>query len=280
MIKFGPSGFCDEFSQSHKSTEEMPKWLEEHGLSAYELSFTNGVRMTNATAEKFGKLFFEKNIEVSVHAPYFINFANPDPEMIEKSNLYIVSCLQKMKFLHSKKLVFHPGTMMKMTREEAFLNTYNNIKKLISVLDEYGFKDYYLCPETMGKHGQIGTVEEIAKICTIDERIIPTIDFGHVNSFHGGILKTEADFDNIFETLKKHLGDRFNKIHIHFSKIKYGPKGELCHLTFEDEVFGPNFEHLVNSLNKYGIDACVICESRGAQTKDAVTMKNIYLSAK
>ena len=149
------------------------------------------------TAEKYGKLFSAANIEVSVHAPYYINFADPDPLMIEKSNGYIIESLKRMEKLGAKKLVFHPGTQMKMTRDEAFNNTYNNIKNLITVLDEQGFKNYILCPETMGKHGQIGTVEEIAKICAIDERIIPTIDFGHVNSFNQGSLKTEEDFDKV-----------------------------------------------------------------------------------
>ena len=276
MIKFGPSGFCDDFLAIHKSTEEMPEWLVSHSLDAYELSFTNGVRLSDETAEKYGRLFEEKNIEVSVHAPYFINFANPDLLMIEKSNQYIIASIQKMKFLNAKKLVFHPGTMMKMTRDEAFKNTYNNIKNLIEVLDELGFKDYYLCPETMGKHGQIGTVEEIAKICTIDDRIIPTIDFGHVNSFGLGSLKTEADFENIFQIFKDYLGDRFNKVHIHFSKIKYGNKGELCHLTFDDTEYGPDFEPLAKVLKKFNVSASVICESRGTQTRDAVIMQNIF----
>ncbi len=276
MIKFGPSGFCDEFSKNHKSTLEMPDWLVEHRMKAYELSFTNGVRLSDETAAKYGELFKEKQIEVSVHAPYFINFANPSAEMIEKSNGYVISCLQKMKYLGSKKLVFHPGTMMKMTRNEAFENTYNNIKNLMTILDEMGFEDYFLCPETMGKHGQIGTVEEIAQICAIDDRIIPTIDFGHVNSFGLGCLKTEEDFEQVFEIFKKSLGDRFKKVHIHFSKIKYGQKGELCHLTFEDKEFGPDFEPLAKVLKKYNIEANVICESSGTQTKDAVRMKNIY----
>ena len=276
MIKFGPSGFCDDFSEKHKSTEEMPKWLIEHDLTAYEISFTNGVRLSDETAEKYGKIFDDANIEVSVHAPYFINFANPDPIMIEKSNMYVVSSLEKMRFLKAKKLVFHPGTMMKMTREEAFTNTYNNIKNLLKVLDERGLKDYYLCPETMGKHGQIGTVEEIAKICALDERIIPTIDFGHVNSFGLGCLKTEKDFEEVFHVFKKHLGERFNKVHIHFSKIKYGKKGELCHLTFEDAEYGPNFEPLAEAIKELGIDATIILESRGAQTHDAVLLKQIF----
>lgn len=276
MIKFGPSGFCEDFSLEHKSTEEMPEWLKKHNLDCYEISFTNGIRLSLETAEKYGKLFKDANIEISVHAPYYINFANPDPIMIEKSNGYIIESLKRMKFLGAKKLVFHPGTQMKMTREEAFENTFINIKNLINILDDMGFQDYYLCPETMGKHGQIGTVEEIAKICAIDERIIPTIDFGHVNSFNGGSLKNEEDFAEVFEILKKYLGDRFKKVHIHFSKIEYGKKGEIRHLTFEDDVYGPEFEPLAKVLKNYHIDACVISESAGTQTKDATIMQNIY----
>ncbi len=278
MIKFGPSGFSEDFAKEYNSTEKIPQWLKMHGLNCYELSFTNGIRLSDETAKKYGEIFFENNIEISVHAPYYINFANPDPEMIEKSDMYIIASLQKMQHLKAKKLVFHPGTKLKLSREEAFENVYNNIKQLILRLDERGMSDFILCPETMGKHGQIGTVEEIAKICTLDERIIPTIDFGHVNAFGLGLLKTEADFESIFETLKKYLGERFNKIHIHFSKIQFGEKGEIRHLTFADTEYGPDFEILAKVLKKYDVEACVICESAGTQTQDAVIMKNILTS--
>ena len=77
MIKFGSSGFCYGFMKKHKSSSEMPTWLKRHKLSCHEMSFTNGVRITNETCEKFGKLFKKANIELSVHAPYFINFASP-----------------------------------------------------------------------------------------------------------------------------------------------------------------------------------------------------------
>ncbi len=276
MIKFGSSGFCYGFMKKHKSSSEMPTWLKRHKLSCHEMSFTNGVRITNETCEKFGKLFKKANIELSVHAPYFINFASPNPIAIEKSNMYIIASLQKMKYLGAKKLVFHVGTLLGKPRDEAFSRTYENIKNLLSILDEYDFGEYYLCPETMGKHGQIGTIEEIAKICALDERLMPTIDFGHINAFGGGCLKSEEDYENVFETLKKYLGDRFNKIHIHFSKIQYGAKGEIRHLTFKDNIYGPEFEPLAKVLKKYNVEACVISESSGTQTKDAVAMQKIY----
>ncbi len=276
MVKFGPSGFCVDFEEKYKSTEDMPKWLAENGLSAYELSFTNGIRLSDETAQKYGEIFKNAGIEMSVHAPYFINFANPDELAIEKSMLYIMQSLAKMKFLGAKRLVFHPGSLTKQTREIAFQNTLKNIKLLIERLDEQGFDNFILCPETMGKHGQVGTVEEIAQICAIDQRIIPTLDFGHINSFGLGSLKTEEDFENVFMLLKKHIGDRYKTVHIHFSKIEYGQKGEIRHLTFEDNIFGPEFEPLAKVIKKLGIDATIICESNGTQTRDAKFMQKIY----
>lgn len=278
MIRFGPAGFSGDFAEKYNSTELIPDWLINHELGAYEYSFTNGIRLSDETAIKYGKLFKEKNIELSIHAPYFINFANPDELMIEKSINYIITSLKKMKLLGAKKLVFHPGSLLKLSRDEAFSNTYNNIKNLVEVLKTQNDlpDEYYICPETMGKHGQVGTVEEIAKICTLDEHIIPTLDFGHINAFTLGTLKTEKDYENVFLLLKKYLGDRYKKVHIHFSKIEYGSKGEIRHLTFEDDRFGPEFEPLAKVLKKHNIDACIISESAGTQTLDAIIMKNIY----
>ena len=277
MIKFGPSGFCDDFLVNHSSSEEIPDWLIENNLDAYEYAFNKGVRITDEKALKIGEVFKNKGIELTVHGPYFINLANPDEMMADKSKGYIIDSLKKMKLLGAKKLVFHPGSLTKSSREEAFSLVLKRLEELVKLLDEYGFNDVYICPETMGKHGQVGTVEEVAKMCAIDKRIMPTLDFGHINSFGLGSLKTEDDFRQVFMTLEKYIGDRYKNVHIHFSKIMFGAKGELKHLTFdENDGFGPDFEPLAKVLKELDINATIICESRGSQTKDAVKMKNIF----
>ncbi|MBO4539152.1 MAG: hypothetical protein J5781_02665 [Clostridia bacterium] len=58
----------------------------------------------------------------------------------------------------------------------------------------------------------------------------------------------------------------------------YGSKGEIKHLTFEDTVYGPEFEPLCEAILKLGLEPYIICESDGTQAEDTVTMKNIYLS--
>ena len=47
------------------------------------------------------------------------------------------------------------------------------------------------------------------------------------------------------------LGEEKTKnTHIHFSKIMYGAKGEIKHLTFADDVYGPEFEPLAEIIIK------------------------------
>lgn len=278
MIKFGPSGNCDWFYENHKSTLEVAKWLSEIGLDAYEYPFTRGVNLSDENAKKLGEEFKKYNIEVTAHAPYYINLANPDDMMIAKSFGYLLDSVLKMRLLGCKKLVFHPGSMMKLTREQAQENIKKNLKAFVELLKEKGINDVYLCPETMGKHGQMGTVEEIAELCAIDEMIIPTLDFGHINSFCGGSLKSPKDYEEIFLKLKAKLGDRFNNVHIHFSKIEYSAKGEVKHLRFDTDTenYGPCFEDLVPVLKKYNIQGEVICESHGSQSRDALIMKQKF----
>ena len=66
--------------------------------------------------------------------------------------------------------------------------------------------------------------------------------------------------------------------HVHFSKIEYGARGEIRHLTFEDERFGPEFPPLAETLKKLKLEPYVICESAGTQDEDALEMKRIYSS--
>jgi len=284
MISFGPSGFCDDYAQAgHKKSEEMPKWLEEHGLSAYEISFTNGINMSDEKCALLGKLFAEKNIVLSVHGPYYINFANPDGAMIEKSIGYIINSLKKMKLLGAKRLVFHPGALMKQTREEAHARILANLKLLMQKIDEQNFDfDFQICPETMGKHGQCGTPKEVAEMCAIDKRIVPTLDFGHINAFGQGSLKTEEDFRNVFDILASFIGERSKNVHIHFTHIEYGPKGEIKHVLSDNnpQGFGPEFGPLAKVLKEYDISGEIISESPGHQTRESVEMMQIYKNTK
>lgn len=278
MIKFGPSGNCATFyEQGHKRSVEAPKWLNSIGLNAYEYSFGRGITLNDDTAIEIGDEAKKYNVEVSVHAPYYINFANPSDEMVEKSYMYVINSLEKLKLLGGNRLVVHPASCGKMERSEAINLTKKRLQVLKERLEMLGYDNFLICLETMGKPAQIGTYKEIIDFCKISPNFIPTLDFGHINALTHGSLKSEEDFREIIDYMFKELGEeKAKKVHIHFSKIEYGEKGEIRHLTLADDVYGPNFKPLAKILKEYNMEPVVICESNGIMAHDALILKSIY----
>jgi len=278
LIKFGPSGNGDAFyAAGNKHTEQAAEYCKNLGLDCYEYSFGRGVNMTEGKALSIGEAFKEAGVEISVHAPYFINFANPEDEAAQKSYGYVLDSAKFAKLLGGERIVFHPAAQGKATREEAVQRTLDRLKTLRDYIYLNGFENLKFCPETMGKLAQIGTLEEVVEFCKIDKCFIPAVDFGHLNAREQGSLKTVKDFQSRLEYMISELGyERVKNFHVHFSKIMYGVKGEIKHLTFEDTVYGPEFEPLAIALKNLKLEPYIVSESAGTQAEDAAAMKRIY----
>lgn len=278
MIKFGPSGNSEEFyAAGYNHTYEAMKWISDMGLSAYEYSFGRGVRMTSETAAKIKDEVKKHGIAISAHAPYYINLATTDETKAKNNIEYILSSAAAVKMMGGNRVIVHPGTCAGIDRDVAFTTIYNKFQDIIKILDDQGFEDILLCPETMGKINQVGTLEEVVKLCRINERIIPTIDFGHLYARTLGGIRGEEDYIAILDFMEKELGSkRASIMHCHFSKIEFTQSGEKKHLTFESEIFGPDYKPLMKQFALRDISPTVICESKGTMAKDALTMKKAY----
>ena len=280
MIKFGPSGNSASFyAAGYEHTEDAAAYVREMGLDCFEYSFGRGVRMSEQKARSIGAAFAGAGIEISVHAPYFINFANPDDEMAAKSYGYVLDSAKMLRAMGGTRIVFHPAAQGKDAREIAVMRAEDRLKILRDDIYLNGLQDMMFCPETMGKLAQIGTPEEIARFCLVDKVFTPCVDFGHVNAREQGSLKTEDDYRRLLEYLIEKLGyDRMKHFHVHFSKIMYGAKGEIKHLTFADDVYGPEFGPLAQVLKELALEPYIVSESDGTQAEDALQMKRIYES--
>lgn len=278
MIKFGPSGNSESFyAAGYAHTEQSAAFVKEYGLDCFEYSFGRGVRITEGKAISIGEAFKEQGIEISVHAPYFVNYANPDDEMAAKSYGYVLDSANACKLMGGKRVVFHPAAQGKMKREEAVDLTVERIKVLRDYIYLNNLEDMIFCPETMGKLAQIGTVEEVVKFCEVDPVFTPCVDFGHINAREQGSLKSVADYKSRLEYMIEKLGfERMKNFHVHFSKIMYSAKGEIKHLTFEDSLYGPEFEPLALALKDLRLEPYIVSESAGTQIEDAKAMKDIY----
>lgn len=279
---FGPSGHSESYAaEGLTSTADMPKWISARGLDIFEYSFGRGVRVSTATAAAIGEKCDEYGIEMSVHAPYFINFASPEPEKAQNSVNYILSSLKVLKAFGGERCVFHAGAQGQDSREAAFARTKDMFARTLELIaEEPDYADLIVCPETMGKQAQIGTVEEVVELCRLGENVYPCVDFGHINALYGGSLRTASDFEDIVKKLLDGLGEKKTKnMQVHFSKIQYGAKGEIRHLTFADDVYGPEFEPFAEIIVKYGLTPHILSESAGTQAEDSAAMRDIWLRA-
>lgn len=276
---FGPAGNSQSFSdRGYKTFEDIPKYTAEMGLDTYEYQCGRGVKISAAGAKKLGGLAAQVGITLSIHAPYYISLSSLEEEKRLGSARYLLESARALKEMGGKRIVLHSGSCGKQPRETALELAKQSLKHCISRLDEEGFGDMTLCPETMGKIGQLGSLDEVMELCSLDERLIPCIDFGHLNArTHGGI-KGEDDYRFILDEMNNRLGsERARTFHSHFSKIEYSEGGEKRHLTFSDSVFGPDPAPLLRLIAKRHLAPTIICESDGTQAEDALAMKKMYL---
>ena len=276
---FGVAGNSDTFTATvSKSSAKAPGWLKSIGLDAYEYQCGKGVHVGEATAREIGLNAQQAGIILSLHAPYFINLANPDPESLTKTIGYITGACRVADWMGAERVIIHTGALMKRSREEALSIAKVSLKAVIQACDDMGYGHIALCPETMGKINQLGDLEEVLELCTLDERLVPCIDFGHLYARSIGALEGEEACESMLDRVEQVLGQsRAAAFHSHFSHIEFTPKGgELRHVCFRDGVWGPDFTPLAKAVARRGWSPTFICESAGTQSEDALTMKEIY----
>lgn len=278
---FGPGGNSEDFySTKHKSTLEAPRWLSEIGLDAYEYEAGNGLRTSADTLRRIGEEAKQYGIHMSLHTPYFISLSGIETEKRLKSIDYIKESIAAAQLLYADTIVIHTGSAAKISREEAMALAADT---LLRTLDEIGDTKVKLGLETMGKINQLGTLSEVITLCKIDPRLVPVVDFGHMHARELGCrFDGEDSYRYVFETVAEALGeDKAKYMHCHFSRIEHTKSGEKKHICFRDDApYGPDYMPLMNVIAKYGYCPCIISESAGTQSEDALTMKNYYMGVR
>lgn len=173
-IRFGTAGTSDSFAaQGYKTSLDVSEYTAKMGLSAFEYQCGRGVRLGLDKAQKMAQLAAGKDILFSVHAPYYISMSSLEEDKRLNSIDYLLQSAAVCKALGGRRIIFHSGSCGKQSREAALEKALDTMRRAVAALDEAGFGDMTLCPETMGKVGQLGTLEEVLALCAVDARITP-----------------------------------------------------------------------------------------------------------
>lgn len=278
---FGTAGNPDRFqAEGFKASKDMPLWLKGKGLDAYEYQCGKGVSVGEATARAIGEKAAQAGIVLSLHAPYFVNPANPDPDSQEKTAGYVLAACRVARWMGAGRVVIHTGALQKRTRADALATARESFKMLRRRCDDEGYEDILLCPETMGKINQLGDLEEVLALSVVTHGLLPCVDFGHLYARSLGALEGQEATARMLDRMAEVLGEEKARcFHSHFSMIEFTPKGgEARHLTFDQTDFGPDYRPLCRELARRRWSPTIICESAGTQDVDALTMKEEYLT--
>jgi deoxyribonuclease IV len=270
QVRFGPAGRPLRYSGV---TELACDYIREIGLDAYEYQATYGVKIKKQAALRLKDNSQKNRVLVSMHAPYYINLSSNKEDVVERSIERLVQSARAAEWMGAYRIVFHPGFYTKYTPSQAMDRCQNAIDDLGEQLASYGIEEYIFAPETTGKKSQLGSLDEIIKICQNNDKFAPTVDFAHLYARSVGGIKNQSDYSHIFSKLEDQLD--MNKLHCHFTSIEYTDKGEKKHHTLLEKKYGPPLEPLLKEIIERGWEITLICETP-FRDQDALLMQEDY----
>ena len=270
QLFFGTAGI--PHSAQSDTTIDGIKRIAELGLGCMEIEFVQGVKMGEASARLVAETAAKEGIQLSAHAPYFINLNAHEPEKIKASQNRLLQAARIASLCGADSVVLHTAFYLSDPPEKA----HDTIKKhLGEVLEQLKREDnrVWIRPEVMGKPSQFGTLEEVLDLCTELEGVAPCIDFTHWHA-RTGAFNSYPEFTSVLQRARERLGRAaLDNMHIHVSGIAYGKKGEINHLNLQESDF--QYAELLQALKDYDVQGIVICESPNLE-EDAVLLQETY----
>ena len=275
--RFGPAGVPPMFRIMGARMPSVPALLREEGLDAFEyqaVRWGKNPQIKRTDAEELGAEARRNDVLLSVHGSYYINLAG-EKDIVEASKQRLLACATAAEWMGAYVVVFHPGFYGKGGRSNAFRKCKESLKDVVKEMESSGIRNVKLGPETMGKHVQLGTLDEVLNILEEVEKTQLVIDWSHLHARGMGRFKTEYDFRAVIEEIENRLGtEAARSMHCHFTKIEFNEKGEQRHHVLDDQKFGPNYRLLAEVILEFNLQPVIICETPLLDI-DAMKMRDI-----
>ena len=280
--RFGPAGVPPLFRAMGADLRAVPALLREEGLDAFEYEAVRWGKIPQikqAEAEKLGLEAKRNDVLLSVHGSYYINLAGAK-DVLEASKQRLIACANAAEWMGAYVAVFHPGFYGKIGKSGAFKKCVESLKDVVKTMESLGIRNVKLGAETMGRHVQLGSLEEILNICAEVDRTQLVIDWSHLHARGMGRFRTRLDFRSVIEEVENKLGiEAARNMHCHFTKIEFTEKGEKRHHVLDEKKYGPNFQLLAETISEFRLRPVVICETPMLDI-DAMKMKNTFLEVR
>ena len=263
--RFGPAGVPHLFRILGAQLSDVPGLLREEGLDAFEYEAVRWGQQPQIKREDAEKLGFEarrNDVLLSLHGSYYVNLSG-EKDVVEASKRRLIACATAAEWMGAYVVVFHAGFYGHSGKAETFRKCKEAMRDIVENMKTLGIEKVKLGPETMGRHSQFGSLDEILSICSEVEQTQLVIDWSHLHARSGGEFRSAQDFRNVILKAEEKLGtEAVRNMHCHFSKIEFTYRaGEKRHHVLDEAVYGPDFQLLAEVINEFKLHPVIICET-------------------
>ncbi|HID16795.1 TPA: endonuclease IV [Candidatus Bathyarchaeota archaeon] len=264
-VYLGPAGI--PVAAKEKTTLSGVTTVSKLGLNAMEVEFVRSVYLSRKAAAEVGGLANQLGIQLTVHAPYFINLLSEKKETVEASKKRILDSLDRAEAMGAGAVVVHAAYYGKLTKGEAFERMKETSLELLDKAKAMGAKAK-LAYETMAKGSQFAGLEELLRLVKEvgSKRLTVCVDFAHLFVRNEGRI----DYAGVLDKLKG-----FSHVYSHFSNVKYNPKTGKFADVHEPMDGHPPFKPLAKEILKRKMDITIISESPILEA-DSLKMKGVF----
>jgi len=271
--RFGTSGIPR--SSARPATEDGIRRAAELGLTCLEMAWGNGIRMKPGTADRIARAAEETGLELTAHAPYFVNLCG-DRDTIVRSMNRLIETGELAARCRARSFCFHPGFLGGQDAHHARVRVWRALHDVTRVLRDRGVT-IDIRPELTGRASQVGAFDETLMWCEMIPGVHPCIDFSHHYARLQGAPNRFEDFLAMLDTIEARLGRQaLERLHVHVGGIEFGPAGERRHLPLRESEF--RYDELLRALKSRGVGGWVVCESPALED-DAMHLQSTWEAA-
>ena len=261
-IRFGisrlpPDGVADE---------EFLDGLVAKGHRALELPFVEGFPWKEKRCEAFGRLAAERDVRLSVHAPYFAGLTLPEEDRGRQSLAALEHTMKLGHALGAPVIVAHFGSNYSEEPEVLMDRIRSRLDAVTSKVESLGVG---MGLETAGNNRSFGSLGDIAQLASEYSFVRPVVDWAHVHAMTGGGLTTKEAFASVFSFIEGQFpGWMIAPLQTQFSDNEFGTGGEIRHIAYGEGTLrvGP----LIEAAGAAGVSMILISEARDLESHDRI----------
>ncbi len=261
-IRFGISRLPPE----ETSDEEFLDELVAKGHRALELPFVEGFPWKEKRCAAFGRLAAERDLRLSVHAPYFAGLTLPEEDRGRQSLAALEHTMKLGHALGAPVIVAHFGSNYSEEPEVLMDRIRARLDAVTSKVESLGVG---MGLETAGNNRSFGSLGDIAQLASEYSFVRPVVDWAHVHAMTGGGLTSKEAFGSVFSFIEAQFpGWMIAPLQAQFSDNEFGAGGEIRHVAYGEGTLrvGP----LVEAASAAGVSMVLISEARDLESHDLI----------